>query len=327
VSVYLGVDGGGSGTALCLVSASGEVLARTLAPSCYYLDAGCEEGVALVERVLTAAVTEICALAWIEPAAVTWAFFGLPAYGEVSADVPVLDAAPRAVLQHDRYRCDNDMVCGWAGSLALADGINVISGTGSMTYGRSGDVGVRVGGWGELFGDEGSGYWIGVRGLQAFAQMSDGRLPVGPLHSLLREQLQLGSDLDVIDVVLNRWRQSRREVAALSRVVVQAARLGDAAAVRIVDEAATELVRLVDTTRDRLDLSGTVPVSYSGGVLTAPEVLKAFTARLEGSYELREPQYSPVVGAALYAAALAGEPLGPPARETLRRSQETTRMR
>ena len=31
---------------------------------------------------------------------------------------------------------DNDMLCGWAGSLAGADGINVIAGTGSMTYGR-----------------------------------------------------------------------------------------------------------------------------------------------------------------------------------------------
>lgn len=328
MNIYLGVDGGGSGTALCLVSAAGEVLAETTAPSCYYLDASCEEGVFLVERVLVDAVAEICTSAGITPAAITSAFFGLPAYGEVSADVPVLDAAPRAALQHDRYRCDNDMVCGWAGSLGLADGINVISGTGSMTYGRSGDVGVRVGGWGELFGDEGSGYWIGVRGLQAFAQMSDGRLAPGPLLAVLREHLELDADLDLIDVVLNRWRQSRREVAALSRVVVQAARLGDPAAERILGDAADELVRLVETTRERLGFTETVPVSYSGGVLTAPEVLHAFTARLAGStYELREPQYSPVVGAALYAAALAGEPLSRLAQETLRRSQETTRVR
>ncbi|MEU4191775.1 BadF/BadG/BcrA/BcrD ATPase family protein [Kribbella sp. NPDC026611] len=309
MNLYLGVDGGGSGTALCLVNAAGEVLAETTAPSCYYLDASCEEGVALVERVLTAAVSELCALAGVRPAEITSAFFGLPAYGEVSADVPVLDAAPRAVLGHDRYRCDNDMVCGWAGSLGLADGINVISGTGSMTYGRNGELGVRVGGWGELFGDEGSGYWMGVRGLQAFTQMSDGRLPAGPLLDVLRKHLELAADLDLIDVVLNRWRGSRREVAALSRVVVEAARLGDVAAQGIVDAAATELVRLVETTRTRLRFTGTVPVSYSGGVLTAPEILQAFTARLADSYELREPQYSPVVGAALYAAALAGEPL------------------
>ncbi|GAA1144532.1 BadF/BadG/BcrA/BcrD ATPase family protein [Kribbella jejuensis] len=317
MSIYLGVDGGGSGTALCLVGSSGEVLAETKAPSCYYLDAASDEGVTLVERALTAAINEITALAGIRPADITFAFLGLPAYGEVAADVPVLDAIPRAVLGHDRYRCDNDMVCGWAGSLGLADGINVISGTGSMTYGRLGDLGVRVGGWGELFGDEGSGYWIGVRGLQAFAQMSDGRLPPGPLLDVLRAHLGLASDLDLIDVVLNRWRQSRREVAALSRVVVQAAQLGDTAALQIVDDAASELVRLVETTCKRLGFAGLVPVSYSGGVLTAPEVLKAFTARLPTAYELREPQYTPVIGAALYAAALVGEPLSQDARRRL----------
>lgn len=100
------------------------------------------------------------------------------------------------------------------------------------------------------------------------------------------------------------------------------------AAERILADAADELARLVETTRERLGFTETVPVSYSGGVLTAPEILDAFTTRLAGTtYELREPQYSPVVGAALYAAALAGEPLGRWAQETLRRSQETTRVR
>ena len=50
-----------------------------------------------------------------------------------------------------------------------------------MTYGERAGRRSRVGGWGELFGDEGSAYWIAVRGLAAFSRMSDGRLPAGPL--------------------------------------------------------------------------------------------------------------------------------------------------
>jgi N-acetylglucosamine kinase-like BadF-type ATPase len=284
--------------------------------------------VGLVTRVLAEAVAAVSGAAAISPSEITSAFFGLPAYGEVSTDLPLLDAAPGPALGHGRYRCDNDMVCGWAGSLGLDDGINVISGTGSMTYGRRADAGARVGGWGELFGDEGSGYWIGIRGLQAFSQMSDGRLPAGPLLDLLRRHLGLGADLDAVDLVLNRWRGSRREIAALSRPVVDAARRGDAVAREILSDAAAELVLLVEATRRRLGFppEETVPVSYSGGVFCAPEVLHAFRQRLGARgdrFDLREPRYGPAVGAALYAARLAGSPLGPAALARLRCSTRT----
>jgi N-acetylglucosamine kinase-like BadF-type ATPase len=319
---YLGVDGGGTTTALCLVSEQGEVLGTLDAPSCYYLGSAADEGVGLVARTLAEAVPAVAAVAGVEPAEITYAFFGLPAYGEVSGDLPLLDAAPRAALGHDRYRCDNDMVCGWAGSLGLADGINVISGTGSMTYGQRAGRSARVGGWGELFGDEGSGYWIAIRGLQAFSRMSDGRLPAGPLLDLLRRHLGLDADLDAVDLVLHRWRGSRREIAALSRPVVEAARRGDSAAEEILADAVAELVLLVETTRRRLGFPAeeAVALSYSGGMFSAPEVRHGFQrlAAGGGRYELREPAYSPVLGAALYAAQLAGDPLEPAALERLR---------
>jgi N-acetylglucosamine kinase-like BadF-type ATPase len=318
VSSFLGVDGGGTKTALCLVSSDGDVLARLEAPSCYYLGPASSAGVELVSAVLGEAVPAVCARAGITPGEVDFAFFGLPAYGEVSADVPALDAAPRAALGHQRYRCDNDMVCGWAGSLALQDGINVISGTGSMAYGQHGDRRARGGGWGELFGDEGSGYWVGIRGLQAFAQMSDGRLPAGPLLGLLRDHLSLDADLDLVDVVLNRWRGGRREIAALSRPVVEAAGRGDSVAQQVLADAATELARLVEATRVRLGFEPeeTVPVSYSGGMFSVPEVRDGFQQRLsdgQGRFALQEPRFAPAVGAALYAAQLADTPLPRPA--------------
>jgi N-acetylglucosamine kinase-like BadF-type ATPase len=308
--MYLGVDGGGTKTALCLLREDGRVAARARAPSCYYFT----EGIDLVSRVLRQGIDEVCEMASITPADIRYAFFGLPTYGEVSGDVSALDAAPGAILGHGRYACNNDMVCGWAGSLGGIDGINVISGTGSMTYGERAGTGIRVGGWGELFGDEGSAYWIAIKGLNAYSRMSDGRLPVGPLHETLRTHLVLEADLDLVDVVLNRWRGGRSEIAALSRVVAGAAEEGDECAARILSEAADELAGLVDTTRRRLDFGPDqeVPVSYSGGVFNARPVVEGFEAALKhlhDGYELREPLYSPVVGAAIYAAKLAGEPL------------------
>jgi N-acetylglucosamine kinase-like BadF-type ATPase len=309
--MYLGVDGGGTKTALCLVDRGGQVAAQTQAPSCYYF----KEGIDLVGRVLREGIGEVCEEASVTPADIRYAFFGLPTYGEVSGDVPTLDGIPGEILGHGRYACDNDMVCGWAGSLGGVDGINVVSGTGSITYGERAGRSARVGGWGDLFGDEGSAYWIAIKGLNAFSRMSDGRLPAGALHEALRTNLELAADLDLVDVVLNRWQGGRSEIAALSRIVVGAAETGDECAAQILSEAAEELAGLVDTTRRILHfgLKEKVPVSYSGGVFNVPSVVDGFEAALEGlheKYELREPLYSPVIGAAIYAAKLAGEPLG-----------------
>ena len=319
--MFLGVDGGGTKTALCLVTDEGRVAARVQAPSCYYL--GKREGIGLVGRVLTGAVAEVCGLAGVVPSDIAFAFVALPAYGEVSADVPLLDAAPRDALGHHRYACGNDMVAGWAGSLGAKDGINVVSGTGSICYGERAGERVRVGGWGELFGDEGSGHWIAIQGLQAFSRMSDGRSPAGPLLDIMRAHLRLAADLDAIDVTMGRWHGDRRRVAALSAVVADAAEAGDDEARAILARAAAELVSLVDTARRLLGYGPEEPVavSHSGGVFSAALVRGEFVRLLDATpahYEFREPLYPPVVGAALYAARLAGTPLLPSALARLR---------
>jgi N-acetylglucosamine kinase-like BadF-type ATPase len=321
--MFLGVDGGGTKTAFCLIDRKGTVRSRALGDGAYYFAENGTGGVDHVVRVIEEGITAVCDDAGITPAKIDHAFLGLPGYGEAPNDIPALDAAPRQVLGHDRYTCDNDMICGWAGSLGAADGINVISGTGSMTYGERDGRAARTGGWGELFSDEGSAYWIAVRALNVFSRMSDGRLPEGPLAELLRRHLDLTSDLEVIDVVLNRWRGRRSDIAALSSKVSEAAEQGDKEAVAILVEAGRELALLVESAYRQLGFGPgeTVPVSYSGGVFGSTTVLDTFTAELRGHaavFELRQPLFPPDVGAALYAAKLSGDPLDTAALTALR---------
>jgi N-acetylglucosamine kinase-like BadF-type ATPase len=309
---YLGVDGGGSKTAFALIDDTGHVLARATAPSSYYFS----DGFDVVERVLAQGITDICAQTGIETSGIDAAFFGLPGYGEASGDVEQLDAVPGRVLGHDRYGCNNDMVCGWAGSLAGEDGINVISGTGSMTYGERLGTGHRVGGWGELFGDEGSAYWIAAQGLNAFSRMSDGRLARGPLYALMKERLQVSSDLDVVSLVIEKWGGNRGSIAALATTVCEAARQEDQVSADILAGAADELATLVETTRVLVGFGeeDPVPVSYSGGMFSDDGFLALFRAalaRLPAKYDLQLPLLDPAVGAALYAAKRSGHPLSP----------------
>lgn len=318
--MFLGVDGGGTKTAFALVDRQGSILARHEESSAYYLEVGMEGAATVLAR----GCAVLFAMAGISADQVEFAFFGLPAYGEDRAVQPRLDALPLAVLGHRRYLCGNDMVCSWAGSLACADGISVIAGTGSMAYGEIGGQRARAGGWGELFSDEGSAYWIARAGLALFSRMSDGRTARGPLHALMRERLALHEDLDLCQVVYGELKGERSKVAALSRLVTEAAAQGDLEAAAIIESAAVEVAALVDAVRTTLnaDPATEIAVSYSGGLFGADGPLRAPFARAlaasgAGAYRVMAPRLPPVLGAALYAALNAGAPLGAEALERL----------
>ena len=153
-----------------------------------------------------------------------------------------MDALPSTILKRDRYRCDSDMVCSWAGSLACADGISVIAGTGSMAYGEYRGRAARSGGWGEIIGDEGSAYWIAREGMNLFSRMSDGRAARGPLYDLVRQRLELMADLDLCARVYGVEVNTRSAFAQFAPLVHDAACLGDAEAISIFHRAAQALV-------------------------------------------------------------------------------------
>lgn len=306
--VFLGVDGGGTKTAFVLIDATGEVRARHQAGTSYYLQIGLDG----LGSLLSEGISAVSVAAKIEPSAIRYAFFGLPAYGEDSLVQSRIDALPEKALQHNRYCCGNDMVCGWAGSLACEDGINIVAGTGSIGYGEREGLSARCGGWGEVFGDEGSAYWIAVQGLNVFTRMSDGRLPIGPLHSLFKQHFEIAEDLDLCGRVMGDGAVSRDRIASLSRLVARAAEEGDVEALGIFDQAAEELASIIDAIRLRLGYLETeaVRVSTSGGVFRSSEtIMQPLRRHLQdrfAHYALTEPQFSPSIGAALYAARLAG---------------------
>ena len=151
---FLGVDGGGTKTEFVCIDEGGAVVARQIEGTTYHLQVGLDGAV----HALEAGIAGICAQLDIARTDLAYVFFGLPAYGEDAAIDPQLDRHCASLLGHDRYRCGNDMICGWAGSLACADGMNLVAGTGSIGYGERQGRAARVGGWGEVFSDEGSAY-------------------------------------------------------------------------------------------------------------------------------------------------------------------------
>lgn len=310
---YLGIDGGGSKTAFLLIDEAGNVLSSHTEGPAYYLEVGFTPMKEMLARGILATLKPVS----LWPSSINFSFIGLPAYGEDSALLKALDTAASPTLQSERYRCGNDAICGWAGALSAQDGINVISGTGSMAYGEFKGRSARSGGWGELFSDEGSAYWLAREGLSLFSRMSDGRTARGALYEIVREYFVLQSDLDLCAAIYSK--NQRSSLAALSALVVDAAAAGDAQCAQLLVRGANELMRQIAAVHAQLAVpeNRTMPVSYSGGMFAQSEpllsALRRELATPPGRYRLIAPRLPPDAGAALYAAKLSGAPLSPAA--------------
>jgi N-acetylglucosamine kinase-like BadF-type ATPase len=317
--LWLGVDGGGTKTGFVLLDTAGRIVSRHRESGAYHLQIGMDGLRSVLERGLS----QLFSQAGVDATAIEHAFFGLPAHGEDSALQPQLDVLPASLLGHGRYRCGNDVLCTWAGALAGQDGIGLVAGTGAIGYGERHGVGARASGWGELFGDEGSAYWVAIRGFNAFSRMCDGRLPQGPLHALVIETFGLQSALDLCGRLMGPPVE-RDRIASYSSLVSRAAAAGDLVARGIFEAAADELAQVAAALRRQLGWPNdeTIPVSYSGGLFDAGDILiaplRASLAARCREFDLRTPVLSPGVGAALYAARDRGQPLAPAAIERLR---------
>jgi N-acetylglucosamine kinase-like BadF-type ATPase len=309
---FLGVDGGGSKTAFLLIDETGRLLAAHNEGPAYHVEVGLEG----LRATLARGIEAVLGRAALKISDLDYAFFGLPAYGEDSSLIATLDATPSAVLSVGRYRCGNDALCGWSGALGGADGINVIAGTGSMAYGEYRGRSARAGGWGELFGDEGSAHWVVREGLSLFSRMSDGRSVRGALHERVRRHFALRDDLDLCAALYGKAAGERSQLAGLAFLVAEAAVAGDDQARAIFGAAAAELAQLIHAVHDQLRVphGEPLPVSYSGGLFELRELLLApLRSQLSASgrsYQVVAPRFSPAAGAALYAAQLGASPLG-----------------
>jgi N-acetylglucosamine kinase-like BadF-type ATPase len=145
-------------------------------------------------------------------------------------------------------------------------GLVVISGTGSIAYARSpqGQV-MRSGGWGYLLGDEGSGYDIGLRALQAVMRASDGRGESTVLENAILTEWGLRRAEDLVRKVYGGL--PRAEIARLSEIVERCAGAGDRVSTAILEGAGAELSAAAVAVVHRLGLINPVPAAFTGGVL------------------------------------------------------------
>jgi N-acetylglucosamine kinase-like BadF-type ATPase len=268
----IGIDAGGTKTVGYLSDETGRVLTEARAGAANLHAAGERE----VERVLREVVDQIMPGRGPELLAVC--------VGMAGAERETDQAAVRAILKRigivGRTLVVNDAFVALSAGVREGPGIVLISGTGSIVYGRSArGLAARAGGFGRIFGDEASGYWLGRRALQAVARASDGRGPATLLTPLVLAHFGVARAWDLIQQV-NKRVSEHGLVSALAPVVEEARAERDPVAAKILEEAADEFFGAARSVADRLAMEDD-PFGFvlAGGAFKAAPWLAAELVR------------------------------------------------
>ncbi len=297
---YIGIDGGGTKTIFAIAGEDGTILGTVKAGSAFYKQIG-EEG--LLELLRTG-ISEVCKFAEGEDTKIASVCFGMPGWGESPVNDQMMKEKILGTFSEWNFHIVNDSEVGWAGSLEAQPGINIVCGTGSIGFGKNEDgVTARCGGWSEWFSDEGSGYWLGMKCVQLFTRQLDGRDERGPLYEIVRKELKLSADEEIIDLFEQNYLHKRDKVASLQKLLLEAAKAGDCCAIGAYEQAAKELFDIVRSIKRKIFAGKDCMVSYSGGIFKTGDVIRKPFEKLlmsEGM-TLTESKAEPYAGAVLLA--------------------------
>ena len=270
----LGIDAGGSKTVAWLADQEGRVLGEGRGSGANLHSAGELATEKALYEVIHGALGDRPAM----PEVV--------AVGMAGMDRPDDEAVVRGILR--RLGCRGQIVAVNDAHIALvagadeAPGLVIIAGTGSIAYGIGpAGTAARAGGWGEVYGDEGSAFWVGARALAAVVRAADRRGPATALSTLVLRH----AGAERIDGLVRHVhpRSDRRPfITAMAGLVARADADGDAVAGEILRAATDELALAARSVVEQLGLRGErCHVVLSGGLFKmAPVMVSLLAARM-----------------------------------------------
>jgi N-acetylmuramic acid 6-phosphate etherase len=183
-------------------------------------------------------------------------------------------------------RVTHDLEIALAGFNAKETAVLVLSGTGSCCFGKAAEGRtVKMGGWGHILGDKGSGFEIGLRALKAVVFYFDRDATWSRLGERLLTATGTNEPDDLIDWVAA---ADKHAVAALAPEVFAAAKKRDRIASDILEGAAGMLAKdAVNCARKLASTKNPVHFVLAGGVLRGQP---AFARKVRQDIRDRWPQ-------------------------------------
>lgn len=295
---YIGIDGGGTKTAGVIGNNYGEIVGYTMAESTNIQVKGLDS----VKTTLMNMISILRKQAKIELNDINTIYLSLSGAGRELEKNLIIKSLEEYKLHRIKVIVENDAICALASGTYGESGIVLIAGTGSISYcyNKKTNELNRVGGWGYVLGDEGSGYDIGRQALVAIMKSYDGRGKSTQLTEALKKHLSLRHETDIIPYVYQNL-EMRSNIASLAKVVFEVARSGDDVAIEIINNSIDSLIELVKGAFLLIDKKQyKPPIVLCGGLFSNLEFKDNVIIKLKKTYPSNEiiiPKFPPVIGA------------------------------
>lgn len=259
---YLGIDGGGTKTEFALADSSGRIMNSVCLGSSNPSDVGLEN----TFNVLRAGIIEVCGNI---PKSNVSVFAGIAGGSTDGIREQISEILSRFGFAHAKN--GSDAMNAVAATLGEADGVSVIMGTGSVVFAQVSGKMHRVGGYGYLFGDPGSGFALGREAILAALSFEDGSGEETLLYEAVRRQC--GTER-VLESLGKFYSGGKREIARYAPLVLNASEEGDRVARRILYDGLERVAQSIRTASGYLPV-GQAParVVLCGGLCTKDEII------------------------------------------------------
>lgn len=236
----IGVDGGGTRSTLVVTDMDGNLVYETLGGKLNYNGSGKQEidknYLMLFEEVKKRGYDKECKGICIGSAGIS----------NASVKENIMELLRWFRYPKEKAVIVGDGIIGLYGAVGKENGGIIISGTGSIALGKREGKIKRVGGYGHVVDDLGSGYYIGQQILAYVVRSIDGRERSTLLKDSVFKMLGLQTIEDLIGFV-HRETTTKKEIAQLSVLIEEAIDFGDDIGLRIADDAVGHLFDLVNT--------------------------------------------------------------------------------
>jgi len=320
---WIGIDGGGTKTSAVLGDDKGNILAYAVSGSTNVQSVPFDKLKCNLKNLIDNLLQE-SEVQLTEVKAILFASAG----GDRQRDKEILTSALDFINDQEmNVFIENDALAALASGNFGEPGMVLIAGTGSIGYNFSAEFKktMRVGGWGHIFGDEGSGFDIGKQAVIAALKQLDGRGKETILDELIVKKLCVNHLEDIVPYFYQN-QQLRSEVANLSKEVFQAAFSEDNVASSIVNDAIDHLMILVGKLVESSPDNYCLPLIICGGLFKSKWFTDKFHARIVDTYKnlpIVFPQVAPVVGSYIMSLKYSGININKEVKDNLLNSYES----